>query len=1705
MDFATRDQYRHVVEETARKYRISERRVAERALELANARFRESGADERAAHVGYYLLDRGLTLLRRSLAGKKNVPARSTAGSRPSAGRRVPLALYIGSILAVAALAAAGLTAVAYVGGLQNWQLWTAAVLAFACTTGMSITLVNWLATLIVPPRRLPRMDFSQGIPPASRTLVVVPAMLSNTLHVDHLVEALEVRFLANRDDNLFFGLLTDLPDADSEILPGDADLIQLAKQRIAGLNDLYRRESCDPFFLFHRPRLWNAGERTWMGYERKRGKLADLNTLLRGRETDRFDVIEGCVDQLDTVKYVITLDTDTQLPRESARALAGTMAHPLNRPGHDERTGRVIEGYGILQPRVSTILPDAVRSPYALLGGAEPGIDPYTRAVSDVYQDLFGEGSFIGKGIYDVDAFERALKGRFPENRILSHDLLEGCYARSGLVSDVLLFEGSPSTFRSDVDRRRRWIRGDWQLVKWLLPVRNALSPLSRWKIFDNLRRSVAPTALALLLLIGWTFLPDSLLWTFSAIGILLVPPLLTGLVGLFRNSRGTGLGKHLENAITSSAQRIAQGLLTLLYLPYEAYYSSHAIVRTGWRMLVTHRHLLEWQPSDEHDRYARTSLAASFQSMYFAPVLAVIVWVFLRLATPAADSVAAPVLLLWLISPAVMWWISRPIAPRNVRLSAEQDSFLCRLSRKTWRFFETFVTEEEHWLPPDNYQEFPVAKIAHRTSPTNMGLSLLADLAAHDFGYLSADKMVVRIARTLNTMTGLSRYRNHFYNWYDTQTLEPLQPRYISTVDSGNLAAHLITLRAGLDELPRERILGKRLWAGIADTARVLDDIPEFAGRSVLSRFRKDLEAAENMEPTVSLSSSRLWLARLVASAEDIVESAGGEDSTEIGWWTTALERQCRDAIHELDFLLPWLAHSSQFADLPGFPDVRADSSLSDLIALESEASRAIDLRIPEAHETGEYDRLTALNQLLLAGRSRSEKRIAEIEQLSTRIEELSQMDFEFLYDNRRRLFAIGYEVDGRRRDIGYYDLLASEARLASFIAIAQGQVPQEHWFALGRLLAKAGGKSILFAWSGSMFEYLMPLLVMPSYDNTLLDQSYKGAVSRQIDYGRHRNVPWGVSESGYNSFDVALNYQYRAFGVPGLGFKRGLVDDLVVAPYASALALMVAPEKACINLQRLSREGFEGDYGLYEAIDYTMSRVPTGDSSAVVRSFMVHHQGMSLLSFASRLLDRPMQKRFESIPLIRATVLLLEEKIPRTSTFHSQAAEMPEFRVVSEAGRVCARVFTTPDTPVPEVHLLSNGRYNVMVTNAGGGYSRWKGLAVTRWREDVTRDNWGTFLYIRDASTGDLWSNTFQPTLKRPDSYEVTFSEGRAEFRRRDHDIQTYTEIAVSPEDDIELRRVRISNRSRVQRTIDLTSYSEVVLAAAASDDTHSAFSNLFVQTEIIPERHAILCTRRPRSSDEKTPWMVHLMTLRGVTASDVSYETDRMRFTGRGRSTVAPQAASETAPLSGGQGSVLDPIAAIRRRIVLDPDSTVTIDMVTGVGDTRDSVLHLAQKYQGKQFANRAFELARTHGMVVLQQINGSEADAQLYGHLAGFILYAHSALRADAGTLFANRRGQSELWGYSISGDLPIVLLKIENPSNVDLVRRLVQAHAYWRQNGLAVDLVIWNEEHGGYRQQLQEQIQGLVAAGSRRQRCGPARWNLCTVRGPDIE
>ncbi|MEO6034061.1 MAG: glucoamylase family protein, partial [Verrucomicrobiota bacterium] len=1622
MDFSTRDRYRHSVETIARHCPLSETEVAQKAIELAVENVETKGRERRASHVGFYLINKGRRKLERA-SGMRRPWQTYLERSIHS----FPLLFYAGAILLLTALATGAFVHDLLPYGLRRWELIAAVLVFVICSSQLAVALVNWLATFSVKPRLLPRLDFSNGIPPDCRTMVVVPTMLTSQAEVDRLIEILEIHHLANRGQNLHFALLTDFRDAEEEIRPDDESLLERARAGVEMLAKKYSTDRTDIFFLLHRPRRWNPRENLWMGYERKRGKLTEFNALLRGGPRERFSEIVGDTSILPGIKYVITLDTDTHLPRDTARELVGTMAHPLNHPKFDPSRGVVTEGYSIMQPRVGVSLPSARRSWFVRLFAGDAGIDPYTRAVSDVYQDIFQEGSFIGKGIYEVDAFEQALAGRFPDNAVLSHDLIESCHARSALVSDVEFYEDHPSRYNAEIARRHRWIRGDWQIARWLLPWvpkkggrgGNPLSALSLWKIFDNLRRSLVPSALLILLLGSWMFLPQlGGLGSLVVFLIITLPGLLPTLVEVAQKPSELPWSLHFRALSGAAGRQLGQIFLTLAFLPHDAYMSIDAITRTLFRLLFTRKRLLEWQTSSDAERTARADLLGFYGTMWIAPFIALASGVFLALRQPDQLFLALPILAIWLAAPWMAWLISQPIDAPALDLTDEQLTFLNRVARKTWYFFETFVNAQENWLPPDNYQEQPAPVVASRTSPTNIGLSLLANLAATDFGYLPVGAMMQRTQSTLATMDRLERYRGHFYNWYDTRTLQPLLPLYVSSVDSGNLAGHLMTLASGLRQYCDEKIYSPIIFSGLRDTVNLVRSL---AGKnSELAQLDAELAKAP-----VTIRAALVSMERITARAHQMalsLESADGE----LRSWSQILKRNCDDHLEELRFLAPWVDLKSPIpppgrrragavaaeSDPGSLASSRLEEQLErldrghtlrELSTLDQAICPVIDEALQELGtdpaQKAERKRLAELARGIREASAHACQRILSLETLARQSDQFAEMDFTFLFDPARELFSIGFNATEFRRDASFYDLLASEARLCSYVAVAQGQVSEDHWFSMGRLLVASLGEPILVSWSGSMFEYLMPMLVMPAYDNTLLDHTCKAAVQQQIEYGKSRGVPWGISESGYNRTDTHLNYQYRAFGVPGLGLKRGLAEDLVIAPYATAMALMVFPRKACENLQRLADDEREGAYGFYEAIDYTPSRLPPGQESATIFSYMAHHQGMALLSLAYVLRNRPMQRRFLACRAFKAADLLLQERVPKTAAnVLSEDLEMDEARSPSNELESVMRVFTNPTSRTPEVHLLSNGRYHVVVSSAGGGYSRWNELAVTRWREDATRDCWGTFIYLRDIATGEFWSTAFQPALCTTKNYEAIFTQGRAEFRQRQSGLEVHTQISVSPEDDVELRRVTITNHSNMERVIELTSYAEVVLAPAAADSAHPAFSNLFVQTEFA-HLSAILCTRRARSETEKPPWLLHVMVGQGGRQGKISCETDRSRFVGRGGSLVRPAALQKISPLSNTVGSVLDPIVSLRRLVTLGPNETTIIDFVLGMTGSREASLALVEKYQNSRMADRAFDLAWTHSQVTLRHLNCTEGEAQLYGRLASALIYADPARRA----------------------------------------------------------------------------------------------------------
>jgi cyclic beta-1,2-glucan synthetase len=1677
MDFNTRERYRRVVETIARNSPLSEEKVALLAVSLSSRMAETNGSDSREAHVGYFLVDNGLPELERS-AGMH----RSLREMLRDSGHRYPLFLYLTPVVTITVIVIAGVLARVGAFGNTGWMLVLAGVILILPASSLAIALVNFAAAIIIRPRALPRMDLSIGIPGDMKTLAVLPAVLSpsDLDEVDKLLEGIEVRYLANRDPNLYFGLLTYLKDATQEIMPGDELLLKKAKEGIDALNKKYQ---CDSFFLFHRSRRWNPRDRVWMGYERKRGILQELKALLLGRTNGSSISIAGETSLLQRIKYVITLEDDILMPYGSAKLLVGALAHPLNRPRYGSEKQCIVEGYSILQPLMAVSLPEAGTSRLAGIFCGDLGIDPHAREIPDIYQNLFGEGSFTGNGIYDVDAFSKAL---------------DGCDAMANLASDVQFYEE---------------YRGDRQITAWLLGrvpgpgtlrLINPISWLSKWMIFDKLRRSLVLSANFLLLLLGWAVLRPAWITTAAVVGIIAIPPILSSLIEAKRLPVELPVYLQVRFFARFVARSLAQIMLSLIFLPYEAYITLDAAVRSNARIFITRRGLLEWKTASDSLRTAQEDTAGFHLAMWAAPAAAVAIGIYLMLFRPEALYTAGPLLGLWLISPAIVWWISRPPSPFRAKLAENQTIFLRKAARKTWRFFEELIGPDNNWLPPDSYQEYPRMIIANDTSPTNMGLSLMANLAAYDFGYVSMGRMLDRTANSLRTMAGLERFRGHFYNWYDMKRLKPLQPRYVSTVDSGNLAGHLLVLRQGLLEIPLHKILPPQAFPGIRDTLLVLSDVIYGAGdgsahREVMKRIT-DLQASLEQPPS-DIRGAWEALDKLAKVVDDLLQALVVGSNKEAIWWTASLQHQLHGYIDDLSLLASWKDfHPSDWAwqgiEEDGeelcmaMVELEKIPTLKDVAALNTGLLPLIDRVLSSSNELSPktHNNLLQIRAAVARSSSMAAKRIDSLERLAAQCAGLIDADYNFLFDEQRKLLAIGLNVDDNRRDESFYDILASEARLTSFMAISQGYLPQDHWFVLGRLMTSVEGKLTLLSWGGTMFEYLMPLLVMPTYESTLLDQTYHSVVKAQMKYGTEHGVPWGISESGYNVTDTNMVYQYRAFGIPDLGFKRGLKEDLVIAPYASFLALMVAPKEACANLQRMANEGFLGDYGFYEAVDYTRSRLSQGQQSTIIWSFMAHHQGMSLLSLAYLLLNRPMQRRFLSDPAFRAMEPLLQEKVPKAAPLYPHAAEKAVriWRSGMSRALVPMRFFTSPSTSIPEIHLLSNGRYSVMITNAGGGYSKWRDLAVTRWHGDTTLDNEGTFIYIRDIETGEFWSIAYQPTLKEPETYKVLFQGPWAKFWRRDSGIDAYMEIMVSTEDDIELRGIRITNHSSRTRTLEVTSYAEVVLASQDTDARHTAFSNLFVETEILHKRHAILCTRRPSSKDDITPWMIHLAAVEGGSeASEPAYETSRMNFLGRCRTAANPAALTDLHALTGTEGSVLDPIAAIRYTITLSPEKTARINFITGVTETREAALDLIEKYNEVRAVDRIFSLALTHNQAILQQLNTTELEIHLYEGLASALIYPSSTWRAKPEVLRSNKLGQSGLWGYGISGDLPIVLLKIEDSEGIELIRQLLKAHAYWRMMGLEADLVILNEERSGYLQGLQDEIMGMITASTK--------------------
>jgi cyclic beta-1,2-glucan synthetase len=1640
MDFPTRNLYRSAIEELARGSSRGELDVAHAALTAAEGvgLIAPDDVDARLADPGYYLLAEGRPGFEAAIG------YRAPVGRWPGRlFRSLGVGGYVGAGAVLGALILAIPLAILHAGGLTWPWLLGLGVLGVAPAVDLSVALVNHVVTRAFRATLLPGLELKEGVPPHLRTLVCVPTLLTSPEAVSHHVEQLEIHHLASLSGDLHFALLTDWTDADSEHVDGDLELLAAARAGVAELNRRYGPlPGGDRFLLLHRRRVWNESERKWIGWERKRGKLAELNRLLRGA-TDTTYVDPPAVPH--GVRYVITLDADTRMPRETARRLIGKMAHPLNRPRLDPTLRRVVEGYAIFQPRVTPSLPVGREgSLFLRVFSSASGIDPYAAAVSDVYQDLFGEGSYTGKGIYEVDSFEAALAGRVPESCMLSHDLFEGAFARAGLASDVEVVEDFPARYDVSALRHHRWVRGDWQLLPWLLGLAPGSSGkgrgdgvpiVGRWKMLDNLRRSLSSPSMVAALLVGWAApAHTAVTWTVFLIATMAIPPLLPVTAELAPRRPGVALKSHVRAVTGDFRLALVQTGLMLVFLAHQAWLMGDAIVRTLVRMTFTRRRLLEWTPAAQA-AFGRQLTLWSFYGRMSGAVVIAAAGLAVILAGPR-DSLALGLafVIAWAASPAIALKASLSAPVESERPLPTADRQVLRLTaRRTWRFFETFVTPASHMLPPDNFQETPEPVVAHRTSPTNIGLYLLTVVSARDFGWIGDLEAIERLEACFATLGALQRFHGHLYNWYDTNDLRPLDPRYVSSVDSGNLAGHLLTLTGAC-----------RGWV-----ATSLDDAGRTAGvLDALQLARQTLLGLPDAPRRRTEARQRL-AAELELIAKSVGEGLAGR-------W---------------DSLIVEIDHVSDAARQIAIDE--DDEPVSEVIHWIEAAGRGV-----ESHQ---HDR--TVGQLR-----------PRLDALEAKARELAlSMDFGFLLDPDRLLLSIGYQAAEGARDPSCYDLLASEARLASFVAIAKGDAPARHWFRLGRAVTPVDSAAALISWSGSMFEYLMPSLVMRGPAASLLEETNRLIVRRQIDYGHRLGGPWGVSESAFNARDLEFTYQYSNFGVPGLGLKRGLADNAVIAPYATALAVMVEPHEAARNLERLAALGARGRYGFYEAIDMTPSRVPEGERMVVVRTFMAHHQGMSIVAIADALLGGLMCERFHAEPLVQATELLLQERAPRDVVRNPPSVAETAASVRDRATDGGGWRRASPWAATPDTQLLSNGRYTVMLTAAGSGHSVWRDLAITRWREDATCDDFGSYVFLRDVETERVWSAGLQPTGAIADDYAVVFNEDRAQISRRDGGLTTTLEVLVSAEDDAEVRRVTLINGGVQTREIEVTSYAELVLAPAAADMAHPAFSKLFVETEHLPGTGALVAHRRRRSPDEPEVWAAHLAVVEGEMVGQREFETDRARFIGRGQTVGAPASIAHGRPLSGGVGAVLDPIFALRRRVRLAPGETARIDFWTMAASTRAEIVDLIDKHHDYAAFERAAALAWTQVQVQLHHLGINRGQAGQFQRLAGHLIYAAPALRPSSEIIQAGRGGQPLLWSLGISGDLPILLVRIANAHQIDLAREALLAVEYCRMRRLAVDLVILNERGASYVQDLQAALDTLVRANQSRPQMGEDR------------
>ncbi len=1521
MDYKTKIYYRNAIQEIAEKTKISETYIAKKSLELAKNATIQKKENKKQSHIGYYLIGDGRKELGYKLETKYNLMQNREEKAKGYILSNIIIPLILAILFGFISVIASKSIGTGVI----------TAILIYIPITEIYMKLCNYILGKSIKPKLIPKMDFSSGVPEELASFIVVPTIVKKGERVQEIVKKLEVYYIANKSENLYFALLGDAAASQEENEEYDDEVIHSGFEAVQSLNKKYKKDDFPIFHFLYRKRKWNTSEKSYLGWERKRGLLNQFNEYLLGNQKNdfKFNTIQNWLDNneeniIPKIKYIITLDADTILPVNSGLELIGAMAHILNKPIIDENKNIVIDGYGIMQPRVGIELEVSKKSLFTRIYAGLGGTDCYTNAISDVYQDNFGEGIFTGKGIYDLSTFSQVLKYAVPENTVLSHDLLEGCYLRCGLVSDILLLDGYPAKFNSFMTRTHRWIRGDWQIAKWLKRkiinkdgkiILNPLNYLSKFKILDNLRRSLLPisTFVLIFFLLGIKIVqnaPIGISMTVTIAGI--IAPTLLDLINLivFKEEIGKEYivaGKSFAKGIHGIASSILIGILEIAFLAHKAYIYFNAISKTIYRMNISKQHMLEWMTAEEAEKQAKTDIVSYYKTMFTNTLAGIICLVLSSLFFTLLGKILLGALgFLFILGPGIAWYISKEINMVNPveELSEQEKEYIKEVARRTWSFFKNYMNEENNYLPPDNYQEDRTMKIAQRTSPTNIGLGMLALISSYDLGEENLEYVLDRLEKIVSSIEKLQKWNGHLYNWYNTKTLEPLIPRYVSSVDSGNFVGYLY----------------------------------------VVKQFLLELKGSK--------------------------------------------EEEINSLIQRIELLIV-------------------------------------------------------------------------------------NTDFSYLYNPKNRLFSIGFNIEENKLTDSYYDLLASEARQTSLVAIAKKDVPVKHWNSLSRNLTSLNHYKGLISWSGTAFEYFMPNINIKRYEGSLLDESCKFMLMSQKEYAKKLGIPWGITEAAFNLKDLNLNYQYKAFGIPWIGLKRGLADEMVVAPYGSILALTDDPHAVIENIKLLEKQNMYDQYGFYESIDYTPSHLQYGEKYACVKTYMSHHQGLILLSINNLFNNNILQKRFFANPEIEAVDILLQERMPDKPVITKENKEKVEKLKYADYETYTERVYTKQNQYLPNANVISSENYTICMDEHGEGFSKYKDIFIHRYKPTADLPQ-GILFYIKNIKNKRIWSSGNIRTLTKADRYNVSFAPDVDKISRVDGSIETTTKTTIVPNEPMEIRRIELKNIGNQEEILEVTSFLEPILSKKEQDYAHPAFNNLFLTFEMIED--IMLIKRRPRGKDEKELYLGVKLLTENETIGELEYEINKEKFIGRANLNI-PKMVKESKPLSKNLGLVTEPCVAMRKTIKIEPKGKVTLDLLLCVSSEKQEAINKLNEYSHYETISKTYEIskARTEAEIRYLDLKGKEID--IYQKIMTYLVFGNPMKKWTNGERIYS---QAELWKYGISGDIPIVLVRIKEVNDAYVVEDLIKAYDFLRVKNIQMDLVILNEEENVYEQYVKEQIESII-------------------------